>query len=126
MHETRARAKRRKKEIAAAHVVAWLCAARAFSDIMSLPPSLTLRVEADGVLNIDGQLPKQQTSTAPAKRATTTQKKSEPYPQALDGQPDHVVVTLPQVADDSKPKLAESLGVLQLPPPMLSTGQRLF
>ena len=64
-------------------------------------------------------------SQKPAKAYAPTEpprrKAADPFPQALDGRPD-AAACYPQVAADSKPRLAEMHGVLQAPPPMLSSG----
>ena len=61
----------------------------------------------------------------PARRATAAASKPEPYPQVLEGEgPDLLVISYPQVADDSKPELADhqfvsaQATVLQAPAPL--------
>ena len=63
-----------------------------------------------GVLCIDGLMPEASCAPAQSKKPAATR---DPFPQVLDGQPDHLVASLPQVAADSKPKLAEMAGQLQ-------------
>ena len=90
--------------------------------------TLSHGVEADNVLSVDGLMPERRGGAVPAaRRSVSTAGRGDPFPQALDGEPDHLVASLRQVAADSKPKLAEMVGVA-LPSPMLSAGQgaRLF
>ena len=93
---------------------------------------LSLHVAADDVLCITGAMPEPrappQNVPIPQARRGANGQRTDPFPQALDSKPDHVVASLPVVASDSKPKLAETVGVLQLPPPTLSAGNgsRLF
>ena len=51
---------------------------------------------------------------------TSSKKHRDPFPQALDG-PSDAAASYAQVEADSKPRLAEMHGVLQAPPPMLSS-----
>ena len=83
-----------------------------------------LRFHPDGRIFIDGTMPPLPPVPPSQKqpRASTSSTIQEPFPQALDDPPDMLVASLPQVPDDSKPKLAETFGVVTLPPPML--GQR--
>ena len=84
--------------------------------------SLTIGRDADDVLCIEGVMPEKRTasSSVVAKRAGPA-RRADPFPQALDAEPDHMVASLPQVAADSKPKLAEMVGVL---PPTLAAEAR--
>ena len=85
--------------------------------------TLSHGVEADNVLSVDGLMPERRGgAVAVARKAVTTAGRADPFPQALDGEPDHLVASLRQVAADSKPKLAEMVGVA-LPSSMPSAGQ---
>ena len=70
-------------------------------------------VTCQGSINSRSSTVKRQTE-APSK------KHGDPFPQALDGRPD-AAASYAQVEADSKPRLAEMHGVLQAPPPMLSS-----
>lgn len=86
--------------------------------------TLQISVEPSGAYIVDGLMSNSSSvggasaSAAPS-IAPKRSKNSDPFPQALDGSPDHAA-WYAQVPDDSKPKLAEMVGALAMPPPMLS------
>jgi hypothetical protein len=65
-------------------------------------------LEEGSLLRIEGQCRASVRDTAPAQSRRALQ---DPFPQALDSQPDSIFAVHPQVAADSKPHLAESVGV---------------
>ena len=84
---------------------------------------LTIGRDSANVLCIDGAMPERGGPPKPKQRGGAAAR-ADPFPQALDAQPDNLVASLPQVAADSKPKLAETVGVMKLPPPMLAAATR--
>ena len=75
-------------------------------------------------LVIDGR-PQAGQLQAEHRRPHSLQAHADPYPQALDSQPDLVVISYPQVPADGKPDIAEmtfSVQQLQPPPPMCRWG----
>ena len=86
---------------------------------------LSICVAADGALSLQG-LMGNHGSGPTLKQSEGQQRKqvADPFPQALDGRPDDAACYL-HVAADSKPRLAEMHGVLQAPPPMLSSARNI-
>ena len=79
---------------------------------MAQHTALSLRVEADNVMCIDGLIHERRSTAAPAPARRVATAVSDPFPQVLDTSADHLVASLPQVPADSKPKLGETFGVL--------------
>ena len=62
-------------------------------------------------LYIDGRPPPRQLQPQgdPSRSRQSHPKGSSPFPQALDNQPDLLVISYPQVPEDSKPTIAETI-----------------
>lgn len=89
------------------------------SDIMPL----SMHMEGD-TLCLSGLMEGTTPQSTQPKALPTKIGRADPFPQQLDNRPDHTVAALEQVPADSKPKLAESVGVLQST--TMSGGSRLF
>ena len=62
-------------------------------------------------LYVDGQPPVMPPppQAGPPRRPTSLATHGDPFPQVLNSQPDLLVITYPQVRDDSKPPIAETV-----------------
>ena len=84
-------------------------------------PSLS---QENGILCLDGHLGAPYGAAPRSKTTAPAPSRSEPYPQALSENVDFTVHHMPQVAADSKPKLAEMVGDYAMPPPLFSSTGR--